>query len=433
MIRQEMIRQELIRQELRSGRFRWFTVMACAILFVSAAFAQTEKVLYSFTGGTDGSQPDAGLTPDGAGNYYGSTFFGGEYGWGVIYKLSHASSGWTETVLYNFQGGSEDGASPAGTLILDSAGNIYGITVAGGKGYGIQEEPGYGIAFELSPSGSGWTETIIHFFDNTDGGPSSGFIRDAAGNLYGETGGGNASGNNGTVYLMRSTPDGWEYGILYRFQGGNDGDYPYGGLIFDAKGNLYGTTIEGGGTAGDGTVFELERGTSGGWTEKQLYAFQNTADGVAPQAPVVFDKAGNLYGTTVWGGDACSPYGCGLVFELSPSGDTWTKSTLYTFTGEPNGHAPSAGLSFDKAGDIFGTTSNGGSNDSGALFELKPQSGGGWQESIVESFTDGSNGGYPSTPLIVSGTNIYGTAGSGGQYGHGIVFEMSNAASEQSE
>jgi uncharacterized repeat protein (TIGR03803 family) len=428
-----MIRQEMIRQELRSGRFRWFTVMACAILFVSAAFAQTEKVLYSFTGGTDGSQPDAGLTPDGAGNYYGSTFFGGEYGWGVIYKLSHASSGWTETVLYNFQGGSEDGASPAGTLILDSAGNIYGITVAGGKGYGIQEEPGYGIAFELSPSGSGWTETIIHFFDNTDGGPSSGFIRDAAGNLYGETGGGNASGNNGTVYLMRSTPDGWEYGILYRFQGGNDGDYPYGGLIFDAKGNLYGTTIEGGGTAGDGTVFELERGTSGGWTEKQLYAFQNTADGVAPQAPVVFDKAGNLYGTTVWGGDACSPYGCGLVFELSPSGDTWTKSTLYTFTGEPNGHAPSAGLSFDKAGDIFGTTSNGGSNDSGALFELKAQSGGGWQESIVESFTDGSNGGYPSTPLIVSGTNIYGTAGSGGQYGHGIVFEMSNAASEQSE
>jgi uncharacterized repeat protein (TIGR03803 family) len=407
--------------------------MACAILFVSAASAQTEKVLYSFTGGTDGSQPDAGLTPDGAGNYYGSTFFGGEYGWGVIYKLSHASSGWTETVLYNFQGGSEDGASPAGTLILDSAGNIYGITVAGGKGYGIQEEPGYGIAFELSPSGSGWTETIIHFFDNTDGGPSSGFIRDAAGNLYGETGGGNASGNNGTVYLMRSTPDGWEYGILYRFQGGNDGDYPYGGLIFDAKGNLYGTTIEGGGTAGDGTVFELERGTSGGWTEKQLYAFQNTADGVAPQAPVVFDKAGNLYGTTVWGGDACSPYGCGLVFELSPSGDTWTKSTLYTFTGEPNGHAPSAGLSFDKAGDIFGTTSNGGSNDSGALFELKPQSGGGWQESIVESFTDGSNGGYPSTPLIVSGTNIYGTAGSGGQYGHGIVFEMSGAASEQSE
>ena len=416
--------------KFNSRVFRCFTVMACAILFVSAASAASEKVLYSFTGGSDGSQPDSGLTPDGAGNYYGSTFIGGTYGWGVVYKLSHTSSGWTETVLYNFQGGSNGGANPMGTLVLDAAGNIYGVTISGGEGYGIQEQPGYGIAFELSPSGSGWKETIIHFFNNTDGGPSSGFLRDAAVNLYGETGGGDASGNNGTVYLLRSAPNGWEYGILYSFQGGDDGNYPYGGLVFDAKRNLYGTTIGGGGTADGGTVFKLERGVSGGWTEKQLYAFANTADGVAPQAPVVFDSAGNLYGTTVWGGDACSPYGCGLVFELSPSGSAWTKTTLYTFAGEPNGHAPSAGLSFDKAGDIFGTTSNGGNNDSGALFELKTQPGGVWAESIVESFTNGSNGGYPSTPLIVSGTNIYGTAGSGGQYGHGVVFEVSDAASE---
>jgi uncharacterized repeat protein (TIGR03803 family) len=417
-------------QKLDFRVFRFFTAVACAILYVSAASAATEKVLYSFTGGSDGSQPDSGLTPDGAGNYYGSTFIGGTYGWGVVYKLSHTSSAWTETVLYNFQGGSKDGANPMGTLVLDAAGNIYGVAISGGEGYGIQEQPGYGIAFELSPSGSGWNETIIHFFNNTEGGPSSGFLRDSAGNLYGESSGGDASENNGTVYLLRSTPNGWEYGILYKFLGGNDGNYPYGGLIFDAKGNLYGTTIGGGGTADGGTVFELERGVSGDWTEKQLYAFANPVDGVAPQAPVVFDSAGNLYGTTVWGGDACSPYGCGLVFELSPSGSEWTETTLYTFAGEPNGHAPSAGLSFDKAGDIFGTTLNGGSNDSGALFELKAQPGGVWAESIVESFTDGSNGGYPSTPLIVSGTNIYGTSGSGGQYGHGLVFEVSGAATE---
>jgi uncharacterized repeat protein (TIGR03803 family) len=413
------------KQKIQIAMCACFTIAACTILFARSASAATEELLYTFTGGNDGSGPDAGLTPDGAGNFYGSTFIGGTNGLGVVFKLTRTADGWTETVLYNFKGGSEDGSNPAGNLVLDAAGNIYGITDSGGKGFGVQNEPGFGTAFELSPSASGWTETIIHFFTMVEGIPSSGFVRDAAGNLYGETGGGGKT-NSGTVYQMKPGSDEWEYRILYDFNGGNDGNYPYGGLILDTRGNLYGTTIEGGGPKDYGTVFELLRGADGSWTESQLHAFHTGADGVSPEAPVVFDAAGNLYGTTLYGGDvSCAQgYGCGLVFELSPSGGTWTKTTLYVFPGAPDGHAPSAGMAFDQAGNLFGTTSNGGSANTGALFELVPQSGGGWTESIVESFT-GPNGSFVMTPLMFDGAgNLYGTAQNGGNDSHGLVFEF---------
>jgi uncharacterized repeat protein (TIGR03803 family) len=226
---------------------------------------------------------------------------------------------------------------------------------------------------------------------------------------------------------MQHTSSGWHYHTLYSFAGPTtDGDYPYGGLIFDRSGNLYGATLAGG-SAYSGTVFELKRSSSG-WTESVLYNFQGTADGVNPNGPLVMDSSGNLFGTTGYGGDtSCGQgYGCGEVFELSPgSGGVWTKTTVYAFTGSPDGHAPQTGMIFDKAGNLLGTTLNGGTNDSGAVFELTPKSGGGWTESVVYSFLYGSDGGYPSTPLIIDGAgNIYGTAQFGGTYNEGVAFEF---------
>jgi uncharacterized repeat protein (TIGR03803 family) len=400
----------------------------CVAAFSGQAFASTEKVLFAFSGGSDGSQPVAGLAPGPDGSFYGSTFYGGTANQGVIFQLTPNSNGWSETVLYNFQGGSKDGANPFGTLVFDAAGNMYGTTESGGKGYGYAHGSGEGTVFELSPSGNGWEEKIVHYFYAP---PSSGLIKDEAGNFYGETGGGGTN-NNGTVFQMKPTATGWVYRPIYQFVGGNDGSYPWGGVIWDLKGNLYGTTIQGG-PAFDGTVFELKLQANGRWTEEQLYAFKDTADGIMPEAALVFDKAGNLYGTASTGGDmACAEgYGCGSVFKLTHAGSVWTKSTLHTFTGDPDGHAPMAAMVFDKAGNLFGTTLNGGDNDSGALFELAAQSGGGWQESIVHSFTNASDGGYPSTPLFFDANgNLWGTARDGGSGTQGVVFEFPGLAAE---
>jgi uncharacterized repeat protein (TIGR03803 family) len=396
-------------------------VLVTCVVFGGSALAATEKTLYAFTGGNDGSLPNSGLTPDRSGNLYGSTFFGGSTGYGVVYKLSRTSGGWQQTVLYTFQGGPQDGANPNHELAIDAAGNIYGTAISGGSGHGV--------LFQLTPSAGGWTETVLHNFGVVNGSsetPSSGVIIDKKGNLYGETSGGGSSGN-GTIYELKHTSAGWKYTLLYSFAGGNDGTYPSGGLTFDANGNLYGTTTSGGGAANIGTVFELARGNNGTWTESVLHGFQDTADGVNPEAPVIFDSSGNLYGTTVYGGDtSCAGgYGCGEVFELSPSGNgAWTKTTIHAFTDTPDGHAPMAGLTFDSAGNLFGTTSNGGSSGTGALFELSPGSGG-WTESVVYSFTNGNDGGFPSTPVLVNSKGkILGTASFGGQFTHGVVFSV---------
>jgi len=220
---------------------------AFVLMFAAFASAATEQILHSFTGGTDGSQPTSGLTFDHAGNLYGVTFFGGS-GKGVVYKLSHTYSGWQQTVVHTFQGGSTDGANPDANLLIDSAGNIYGTTIGGGTSNA-------GVAFELTPSQGGWTETLLFSFSLSSGSPSSGLIIDHAGNLYGETSGGGKS-NDGTVYILKHTATGWSHGILYSFSfaGGNDGIFPSGGLIFDRAGNLYGTTLSGGGFANFGSL-----------------------------------------------------------------------------------------------------------------------------------------------------------------------------------
>jgi uncharacterized repeat protein (TIGR03803 family) len=221
-----------------------------------------------------------------------------------------------------------------------------------------------------------------------------------------------------------SSPKG---GILYTFKGGSDGQSPVAPLVADAQGNLYGTTQAGGGgmpcdgsTEGCGTVFELiaPSSPSGAWREKILYAFTGQADGEVPTGGLILDSAGNLYGTTEGGGDLGSTmcgnpigFGCGVVFELSPpsSGGPWTETVLYTFEGLPDGAFPETALVFDKAGNLYGTTVLGGTENAGAIFELSPQSGGTWAESIIYSFMGSTDGELPISSLIFDTSgNFYG-------------------------
>lgn len=412
---------------LRLPAYACVTLMLFATAAASHATAK-ENIIYIFNGQSQGLGPQ-GLRPDGADGFYGATIAGGENGQGTIFQLSPGVDGWTETVLYNFKGGSGDGASPAWMLVTDSAGNIYGVALGGGNGYGIDGAPGCGVVFELSRSSSGWSEKVIHFFSctGTPGPPSSPLTIDWDGNLYGEAGGGISS--NGTVFELSRTSTGWSAHTLYSFKGANDGIDPSGGLILDGRGNLYGTTVEGG-VANDGTVFELQHATDNRWTESILYTFQSATDGMSPEAALVMDRAGNLYGTALSGGDInCGDgYGCGEVFELSHSGDdAWSKTALYVFAGAPDGHAPLAALTLDEAGDLFGTTMNGGESNTGALFELQRNSGGSFKESILYSFDNGDGGGYPSNPLTLVDGILFSTA-SGGEDAGGVAFSFRDVA-----
>ncbi len=272
----------------------------------------TEIVLYTFGGPPDGWRP-SDIIFDNAGNLYGVTENGGGascggVGCGMVYELTPGNGGWTETILYNFQGGT-DGEYPNGGLIFDAAGNLYGVTDYGGSGGG-------GTVFELSPSNGGWTETILHNFRGSDGeDPQGPLLADQAGNLYGVTGAG-GSANLGAVFEL-AQPRNWTFELLYSFPNYVAGDQPEGGLVFDAAGNLYGTTLTGG-PFNYGTAFELAP-SNGGWVQTTLHGFR-FPDGEYPNGGLTIDSSGNLYGTTVQGGQlsgACS-LGCGTVWEITP-------------------------------------------------------------------------------------------------------------------
>lgn len=275
-----------------------------AVVFKVAANG-TETVLYTFNNGTEGSAPLAGLIQDAKGNLYGTTYDGGSYGYGNVFKLDTAG---TETVLYSFSYGT-DGAYPYAGLIRDASGNLYGTTNYGGD-MTLCNGTGCGVVFKLDTSG---TETVLHTFTGIEGDgafPLAGLIRDAKGNLYGTTNQGGGYGF-GTVFKLSKTGN---ETVLYHFLGLSDGGYPYTGLARDAKGNLYGTTC-GGGAANAGTVFKLSKAGK----EIVLHSFSGT-DGACPEAGLAMDGKGNLYGATFEGGDlSCNaPYGCGVVFKLAP-------------------------------------------------------------------------------------------------------------------
>ena len=402
--------------------------ISCLTLVMAGtrAVAQAEGVLHSFNGGRlDGYEPYAGLIFDGTGNLYGTTISGGSQGKGTAFELSPAAGGgWTEKRLHNFGASGTDGTYPQGGLIFDGAGNLYGTTYSGG-------DFGYGTVFELSPRAGGtWAERVLRNFNNNDGAnPYAGLIFDSAGNLYGTTvngGQGPNCGSPGCGTVFELTPavgGGWTEKILHNFSGNiTDGYAPYAGVIFDAAGNLYGTT-QGGGTHFGGTVFKLTPTTGGGWTETILHDFNNTGTNEYNPASLIFDGAGNLYGTTYQGG----AFSGGTAFQLTPAtGGTWTETLLYNFQNYGSGTAGPSGLTLDTAGNLYGTTPMGGvePDRGGTAFELMPTTGG-WTYRLLHSFGLGTDGDSPRSVLIFDAAgNLYGTTQLGGAYNVGTVFEI---------
>jgi uncharacterized repeat protein (TIGR03803 family) len=366
----------------------------------AAALATKETIVVPFNI-TKGMTPLSGLIADKAGNLYGVTSiggngdcsdFGGGSGCGTVYKLiAPATNGgaWTEAVLYNFQGGA-DGDEVVGSLIFDKSGNLYGTTGLGGGGgctYGC------GTVFELSPP-------------TTKGGS-------------------------------------WTKSTLYTFQGGNtDAAYPAAALVFDAKGNLYGSSEFGGnancGGFGCGTIFELSPPPQpgGAWTEAVLHTFvgPTTLDAYSPSSNLIFDAAGNLYGTAGFGGDSNN----GAIFEMTPpatQGDPWSEAVIYSFIGPPDGASPSAGLVLAPSGVFYGTATGWGPNLAGTVFALAPpaEAGGAWTVTVLHAFTLLTDGGNPGSSVVLDAAgNLYGTTAVGGNYscnagfddGCGVAFQL---------
>ena len=409
----------------------WTLAIFTVTLFVMGAASQ-EGVPDNFNR-KDGTEPMAGLIFDASGNLYGTTFDGGAYDYGTVFELTPTAGGrWTEKILHNFNDDGKDGFGVLAGLTIDAAGNLYGTTSEGGSfscsQYGLY---GCGTIFELTPkSGGGWTEKTLHDFNGADGAsPYAGLIFDAFGNLYGATtcclG---TDGYYGNVFeLMPKAGGGWTEKILHNFNGTDGVGVLYGNLVFDAFGNLYGTSWAGG-AAGYGVVFELTPTARGDWTERILHNFNGT-DGAEPYAGVVFDAAGNLYGTT----ETLGPHG-GTAFELTPkAGGGWAEKVLFNFS-YAEGYFPYAGLILDAKGNLYGTTYEGGADGGGTVFELTPKADGRWKHEVLHNFNRNS-GDYPSAGLIFdSSGNLYGTTTEGGDtscgngIGCGTVFELTPKA-----
>ena len=414
-------------------------------------------VLAEFNG-SDGSYATGALTFDESGNLYGTTELGGEigscldgFGCGTAFRLTPEKDGkWHYRVIYRFKG-NRDGDSPLTGVIFDRHGNIYGTTFAGGN-------PGCdcGTVFQLTPASYGhWKHVVINRFGLGDGsGPPSGLVADASGNLYGVMAQqGDAGDGCGMVYqLTPSSSQIWKEHILHRFRcDTGDGMGPTASLILDSAGNLYGTTLSGGTAcpgSGCGTIFQLSPSANGVWRERVLYSFTGNADGYYPAGGLVLDPAGNLYGITKYANrgpchDGLRSVGCGVVYELSPtSHGSWTETTLHTFTGAPHdGAFPTASLIFDQAGNLYGTTTEGGNgacansgnSGCGTAFELSPGTGGAWTETVLYNFT-GLPGSYSPQGLTSdSEGNLYGAASGGNPssdcpYGCGTVYQLSHSS-----
>jgi uncharacterized repeat protein (TIGR03803 family) len=381
----------------------------------------TEKVLYSFTGGTDGGGPNGSIVFDGSGNAYGTTHFGGITkcggqvggGCGVVFELSpKKSGGWSESALYAFADGS-DGGFPNAGIIFDKSGNILGTASTGGSS---QCSIGCGVVYELNKT-KGWSENVLHTFTGSDGQFPNAVLLSSGNALYSTTWYGGSTGN-GTVFALTPAGSGWTESVLYSFKGTADGSAPAAGVIADAAGNLYGTTYKYDGY-NDGVAYELRKHSS--WQDRILYTFTNNGGGEDPYAGLILPAKGKLYGTAIEGGTA----GGGAAFELVLGpGKHWTEKVLHQFGGSGDGSAPYGGLVSDTSRNLFGTTVFGGAKNAGIVYELSPTHGGPWKERILYSFTGGSDGGNPGGTLTMdSAGNLYGTAG-GGQSGNGVIFEI---------
>ncbi len=429
----------------RSVQFAIALAIACLLALLAVpAQAQTFSVLHSFTG-PDGANPLAGLTIDRAGNLYGTTWAGGtancyfKFGCGTVFKMKHSGSGWVLTPLYSFSGG--DGLGPEDRVIFGPDGTLYGETTYG-QGYDCS----CGNVFNLKPPPtrpatpfSPWNDTVLHqFYPGAGEGnePGGDIVFDAAGNIYGTT---ESGGNDrfcgglgcGTVYQLTPSKSGWIETVLYEFTDANDGEYPSGGVTVDQAGNLYGTASQTGFGAEAGSVFQLTPSGSG-WKFNLLYDFSGGGDGGYPVAGLISDSSGNLYGATSYGG----ANGGGTVFELTPSNGSWTLNTLYSFTKVNNSFRPGpvASLIMDAAGSLYGTTKADGTYGYGNVFKLT-RSNGSWTYTSLYDFTGASDGANPYSSLVLDAQgNLYGTTYTGGQSGEdcllnetytcGVVFEI---------
>jgi len=384
-----------------------FTPLSARAQALGGVNSSTESILYSFTGGGDGADPQADLIQDAAGNLYGTTLTGGNLscsppnGCGTVFKVSRAGK---ETVLYSFSGGA-DGASPI-DLIRDAKGNLYGVAGGGGSS---NCSGGCGVVYKLSSKGK---ETVLYSFSGgTDGqNPLAKLIFDANGSLYGTTGfGGDPTCKCGTVFKLSRTG---KLTTLHTFTGGSDGANPLAsrGLIVDVKGNLYGTT-QSGGTSNYGTVYKV----SSKGKELVLHSFTE-ADGRSPYSSVIFDAKGNLYGTTGTGGNL----GGGVVYKLTMQRK---ETVLYNFSGKADGALPGGSLIWDAKGNLYGTTYRYGDPTCkcGTVFKL----GRTGKLATLHTFMGGSDGANPSNGLTLDAKgSLYGTTTAGGSSNAGTVFKL---------
>ncbi len=406
-------------------------VLTLILVFTEPAQAQTFQVIHTFSG-ADGAFPQTGLTIDSSGNLYGTTVAGGytggdcsNGGCGIVFKLVKGISGWVETTLYSFPG-DYDGGNPLSRVIIAPDGTLFGTTSWGGGDCNVNET-NCGTFFHLTPPPAErasalapWSETVLYTYTSENGAyPAGDLIVDQAGNVYGTSQGGGPA-RMGVVYELTPSGGGWVGTVLYAFQGPPDGENPVGGVVFDQSGNLYGVTTYGG-PDDAGTIYQLSQPGST-WTEQILHAFHNR-DGSVPEGGLIIDSSGKLYGTTAAGGTV----GEGTIFEFKPGSGGLTVNTLYSFSSGCTGTCGAqAKLMMDAAGNLYGTTTYGGAYGAGNVFKLAP-SNGGWTYTSLHDFTgqNDSTGAYPMCSLVMGASgNLYGTTDEGGAHNNGVVFEI---------
>jgi uncharacterized repeat protein (TIGR03803 family) len=398
----------------------------CSLLFLFmliagvSAHAQTFGVIHTFSGGGDGYQPAAGVTVDQGGNLYGTT---SDYaGPGTVFQMKYKNGSWILNTLLTFN--FYDGIIPQGRPVFGPGGAIYGTTTEGGGNINYCGEFNCGAVYSLRPSRTichsvscPWTPTLVYAFTGPDGNQPY-FVDpvfDSAGNIYGTTTSGGPSYAGNVFQLTRSVGGGWTATSIHDFNI-TDGLFPVSGVVLDATGNIYGM-VEGGGAYGPGAVYRLSHSGSG-WTYTAIYSFTGGTDGSSPIGGLVFDQAGNLYGTTATAGAG----GGGTVFELSPSGGDWNFTLLYSFSGSGlNGPYDSPTL--DSAGNLYGTTYGNGAFGYGSVFKLTHNNGS-WIYTDLHDFTNGNDGGNPigGVSLDANG-NLFGTTVFGGNNNNGVVWK----------
>ncbi len=399
-----------------STSLRTIIRLFCAGILATTTWmqAQTLTVLHTFTGGADGYEPFAGVTLDQQGRIYGTTYSGGIRNAGVVFRLAREGGGWTLSPIYSFGSQGHDGSTPYSRVVFGPGGLLYGTTVYGGA-------QNFGTVFSLQPPATAcksalcpWIESILYSFtDGADGAfPEFGdLVFDQAGNIYGTTAAGGSS-NGGVVFKLARSGSGWTQSVIWNFTGGSDGGGPYAGVIFDNAGNLYGT-VGSGGSGGYGTIYELSP-TQSGWSETTLYSF--TGEFGYGSGGLVRDTHGNLFGIT-GGLDG----GISAAYELTPQNGSWSFTLLQNFGDEYVGAV--AAPTFDSHGILYGSLPTVGNDFTGEIFSLTP-SGDQW---IYRSFYtfNGSNSGVPLGAVTFdAGGNMYGTGLDGGSDYDGTVWEI---------